>query len=70
MTCSSSDLAVPLLAVVSSSEDMFGSVSSFAGEMGIVSSGTGELDLSVVGAVTRFDMAGIRMGKAREIVLS
>lgn len=61
MTCSSPDFAAPLLAVAPSSEVMFGSAFSFAGEMGMVSSGTGELDLSVVGAVTEADMAGDRM---------
>lgn len=44
---------------------MFGSAFSFAGEMGMVSSGTGELDLSVVGAVAEVDMAGGRVTKGR-----
>ena len=48
---------------------MFGSVFSFTGEIGMVSSGTGELDLSVVGAMTEVDMAGISMQKA-EVVSS
>lgn len=40
---------------------------SFAGEIGMVSSGTGELDLSVVGAVTEFDMAGGGLQKAKVV---
>lgn len=67
MTCSSPDFAAPLLAVALSSAVMFGSVFSFAGEIGMVSSGTGELDLSVVGAVTEFDMAGGGLQKAKVV---
>ncbi len=66
MTCSSPDFAAPLLAVAPSSKAMFGSAFSFAGEIGMVSSGTGELDLSVVGAVTELDMAGGKVQKAEE----
>ena len=54
VTCSSPDCAAP------SSEDIFGLGFSFAGEIGIVSRGTGELDFIVV-AVT--DMAEGRMLK-------
>ena len=54
MTCSSPDCAAP------SSEDMFGLGFSFAGEIGIVSRGTGELDFVVV---TETDMAGGRILK-------
>ena len=46
---------------------MFGSVFSFTGEMGMVSSGTGELDLSVVGAMTEVDMARVSMWKAEGV---
>lgn len=63
MTCSSSDCAAPFAAVVPSGEVMSRSVLSFAGEMGIVSSGTGELDLVVVDAVTGADMAGVAIRK-------
>ncbi len=59
MTCSSPDFAAPLLVAAPFSEVMFGSVFAFAGEIGMVSSGTGELDFSVVGAVTVADMAGV-----------
>ena len=67
MTCSSPDFAAPLLSMVPSSEVMFGSAFSFAGDMGMVSRGTGELDLSVVGAVTEVDMAGSRMTKTEAV---
>lgn len=67
MTCSSPDFAAPLLVVAPSSEVMFGSAFSFAGDMGMVSSGTGELDLSVVGAVTEVDMAVGRLGKTEAV---
>lgn len=63
MTCSSPDVAAPLLAAAPSSEVMFGLAFSFAGEIGMVSRGTGELDLSVVGTVTGADMAGCRVQK-------
>lgn len=46
---------------------MFGSVFSFAGEIGMVSRGTGELDLSVVGAVMGADMAGVRVLKVVQV---
>ena len=59
MTCSSPDFAAPFAVVVPSCEVMFGSEFSFAGEMGMVSSGTGEPDLSVVDAVKVVDMAGV-----------
>ena len=64
MTCSSPDFTAPLVALAPSSDDMFGSAFSFSGEIGMVSSGTGELDLSLVGAVAEADMAGNRKGKA------
>lgn len=67
MTCSSPDFAAPLLVVAPSSEVMFGSAFSFAGEIGMVSRGTGELDLSVADAVTGLDMAGVRMREAEEV---
>ena len=67
MTGSSPNLAALLFAVASSSEVMFGSAFSFAGEMGMVSRGTGELDLTVVGAATEADMAGSRMQKVEEV---
>ena len=52
MIVSSPDLAVPLVTKVSSLDDMLGLVFSLAGEMGMVSRGTCELGLSVVGAVS------------------
>lgn len=64
MTCSSPDFAAPLPAASVSSVVMFGSAFSFAGEIGIVSRGTGELGLSVVGAGMEVDMAG---GQNKEI---
>ena len=51
MTCSSPDFAVPLLWMVPSCEFIFGSTFSFAGEIGMVSRGTGELDLNLLEAV-------------------
>lgn len=63
MTCSSPDFATPLVAPAPS-EVMFGSVFSLSGEIGMVSSGTGELDLSVVGAMAEADMAVNKKGKA------
>ena len=67
MTCSSPDLAAPLLAVAAPPEAMFGSTFSFSGEMGMVSRGTGESDLNLVGAVTGADIAGggMRIPKVR-----
>lgn len=62
MTCSSPDFATPFVAPAPS-EVMFGSVFSLSGEIGMVSSGTGELDLSVVGAMAEADMAGNKKGK-------
>ena len=64
MTCSSPNLAVPLLVGAPSSEAMLGSTFSFAGEIGMVSSGTGELGLFVVGAMTEVDMTEVRVWKA------
>ena len=46
---------------------MFGSVFSFSGEIGMVSRGTGELDLRVVGATTEADMARVRVWKAKAV---
>ena len=60
MTCSSPDFAAPF------SEVIFGSTFSLAGEMGIVSSGTGELDLIFVGGIEGADMAEVRMEKRRQ----
>ena len=57
VTCSSPDW------VALSSEVIFGLAFSFAGEMGMVSRGTGELDLIVVGRVAVTDMAGSGMLK-------
>ena len=68
MTCSSPDFATPLLAVAPSSIAMFGSAFSFAGEIGMVSRGTGELDLSLVDVVTALDMTRGRMQKAGEMI--
>lgn len=62
MTCSSPDFAAPLVAPAPS-EVMFGSVFSLSGEIGMVSSGTGELDLSLVGAIAEADMAGKKKGR-------
>lgn len=67
MTCSSPDFAAPLPAVASLSAVMFGLTFSLAGEMGMVSRGTGELDLSLVGAVCEVDMAGCRMREMEEV---
>ena len=66
MTGSSPDfadslLAEPLLALAPS-ELMFGPVFSLSGEMGMVSRGTGELDLRVLGAATEVDIARVRVG--------
>lgn len=66
VTGSSPDFAVPLLVGAPSSEAMLGSVFSFAGEIGMVSSGTGELGLIVVGGMTEVDMAEIRVWNAVE----
>lgn len=63
MTCSSPDFAAPLRALAPLSAVMFGSTFSFAGDIGMVSRGTGELGLSLVGAVSEVDMAGCTMGK-------
>lgn len=49
---SSPDLAVPLVALESSPDDMLGLAFSLAGEIGMVSRGTCELELSVVGTVS------------------
>lgn len=70
MTCSSPDFAAPFAVVVPSCEVMFGSEFSFAGEMGMVSSGTGELGLSVVDAVREVDMAGVTSFKGKLEVVS
>ena len=51
MTASSSNLVEPLVALISSS-DMLGVVFSLAGEIGMVSRGTGELGLTAVEAVS------------------
>ena len=71
MTGSSPDFADPLLAepllALAPSELMFGSVFSFSGEIGMVSSGTGELDLKVLGATTEADMARVRVWKAKAV---
>ena len=69
VTCSSPDFWAPLLAVASS-EVIFGLIFSFAGEIGMVSSGTGELDFNVVEVVMEADMAGIRMRKAGALDVS
>ena len=69
VTCSSPDFWAPLLAVAPS-EVIFGLMFSFAGEIGMVSSGTGELDFNVVEAVTEADMAGNRMRKAGALYVS
>ena len=58
---SSPDLAVPLVALESSSDDMLGSAFSLAGEIGMVSRGTCELELRVVGTVSTVAMK--RRGK-------
>lgn len=58
MICSSPDLVAPLPAFAPSTESAFGSSFSFAGEIGIVSSGTGELGLRLAGAVSRVAMMG------------
>lgn len=63
MTCSSPDFAALLPEMAPSFEVIFGSTFSFAGEIGMVSRGTGELDLTLVAAVTGFDMAEGRMQK-------
>ena len=71
MTGSSPDFADPLLAeplvALAPSELMFGSVFSFSGEIGMVSSGTGELDLRFLGAATEADMARVRVWKAEGV---
>ena len=66
VTGSSPDLADPLLALPPS-ELMFVAVFSLSGEMGMVSRGTGELDLRAVGAVTEVDMARVRVWKAKAV---
>lgn len=71
VTGSSPDFADPLLAepllALAPSELMFGSVFSLSGEIGMVSRGTGELDLRVVGAVTEGDMARVNLWKAKAV---
>ena len=67
MTCSSPNFAAPLRAVAPLSAVMFGSTFSFAGEIGMVSRGTGELDFTLVGAVSEVDMAGCRRRKMDEV---
>ena len=66
MTGSSPDFEVPFVALAPS-ELMFGSVFSFSGEIGMVSSGTGEVDLNVVGGATVADMAEMRVWKDRAV---
>lgn len=67
VTCSSPDFAAPLRVVAPLSAVMLGSTFSFAGEIGMVSRGTGELDLILVGAVNEVDMAGGRIRKAVKV---
>ena len=71
MTGSSPDFADPLLAepllALAPSELMFGSVFSFSGDIGMVSRGTGELDLMVVGATAAADMARVRGWRAKAV---
>ena len=67
MTCSSPDFAAPLRVVAPLSAVMFGSTFSFAGEIGMVSRGTGELDFTLVGAASEVDMAGCRLRKMDEV---
>ena len=66
VTCSSPEFAAPFVLVAPFSEVMFGSMFSVAGEMGIVSSGTGELEFILVGRVAEADMAELRTERRRQ----
>ena len=66
MTGSSPDFAAPLLAFALSSVLMVGLTFSFAGDIGMVSRGTGELGLTVVGAVSIVAMREERWARANQ----
>ena len=65
MTCSSAGFAAPFALVVPFSEVILGSMFSVAGEMGIVSSGTGELEFIFLGRVGGADMAEVTKERRR-----